>query len=200
MDTTLQFILITLLLEITPGPGVLFVLFQSAHGFRYALAGIMGLLTANLIWISLVATGLGLILTQSPVVFEAVRWCGGAYLTYLGYKILRYGVSPVRSIEGLKDKRFAHVYVQGMLTSLSNPKALLFFMALFPNFTRPEYFVVDILYFGAIKMSMLFIVMSTYALLGQRIFDILQFSRLAQIASRAFGGGIIIAAIAVVRS
>lgn len=44
METTLQFVLITFFLEITPGPAVLFVLFQSAHGFRYALAGIMGLL------------------------------------------------------------------------------------------------------------------------------------------------------------
>lgn len=198
MQSTLQFLAITFFLEITPGPAVLFVLYQSSNGFKNALVGILGLLSANMLWISLVATGLGIILTQSVVAFTAMRWFGGAYLAYLGYKILRHGLQKPSAIPGRKASKLAKVYFQGMLTSLSNPKALLFFLALFPNFTRVDHFIEDIIYFGGLKMTLLFVVMSTYALLGQRIFNTIQQSRLAQFVSRALGGGIIIAAIAVV--
>ena len=51
----------------------MFILYQSAFSFRNAVAGTLGLLTSNVIWISLVATGLGLVLTQNPSVFDALR-------------------------------------------------------------------------------------------------------------------------------
>lgn len=197
---TLQFLVLTFFLEITPGPAVLFVLYQSSNGYKNALVGILGLLSANLLWISLVATGLGLILAQSVIAFTVMRWLGGAYLAYLGYKIIRHGLQNPSMATDRKENSLAKIYLQGILTSLSNPKALLFFLALFPNFTRVDYFIQDIVYFGSLKMALLFVVMSSYALLGQRIFNMLQLSRLAQIIVRTLGGGIIIAAIAVVRN
>ena len=97
LESTLQFLAITLFLEVTPGPGVLFILYQSAFSFRNAVAGTMGLLTANVIWISLVATGLGLLLTQTPMIFNTLRYLGAAYLVYLAYNIVRYGIgNPTR--------------------------------------------------------------------------------------------------------
>ena len=146
LESTLQFLAITLFLEVTPGPGVLFILYQSAFSFRNAIAGTMGLLTSNIIWISLVATGLGLVLTQNPVVFNSLRYLGAAYLMYLAYKIMRYGISTAHVPENPQAQEYKSIwssYRQGMLTSLANPKALLFFMALFPQFTRPDYFAVS---------------------------------------------------------
>ena len=99
LESTLQFLAITLFLEVTPGPGVLFILYQSAFSFRNAIAGTMGLLTSNIIWISLVATGLGLVLTQNPIVFNSLRYLGAAYLMYLAYKIMRYGISTAHAPE-----------------------------------------------------------------------------------------------------
>jgi homoserine/homoserine lactone efflux protein len=202
LESTLQFLAITLFLEVTPGPAVLFVLYQSAFSFRNVLAGTMGLLTSNIIWISLVATGLGLVLTQTPVVFDTLRYIGAAYLIYLGYKIIRYGIGRPHADENPQAEQYKTMwssYRQGMLTSLSNPKALLFFMALFPQFTRPEYFAHDIVYFGALKMTCLAVVMISYGLMGRRLFNYMGESPKANIISRVLGGGIIVAAIAVAR-
>ncbi len=199
MELTLQFLLVTLLLEVTPGPAMLFVLYQSAFGYRYVLLAILGLLTANFIWISLVATGLGLLISQSPTAFETLRYLGAAYLLYLGYKICRYGIGKQQNKKGAKPKKYWQIYVQGIFTSLSNPKALLFFLALFPNFTEVDTFVEDILYFGGLKLLCLFVVMNAYGLIGKKIFDFVNVSRIANIVSRSLGLGVIFAAIAIAR-
>jgi homoserine/homoserine lactone efflux protein len=200
LESTLQFLAITLFLEVTPGPGVLFILYQSAFSFRNALAGTMGLLTSNVIWISLVATGLGLVLAQTPVVFDTLRYIGATYLTYLGYRIIRYGIGRPHAGENTQAGQYKSMwssYRQGMLTSLSNPKALLFFMALFPQFTRPEHFAHDIVYFGALKMTCLAVVMISYGLMGRRLFNYMGESPKSNTIYRVLGGGIIVAAIAV---
>jgi threonine/homoserine/homoserine lactone efflux protein len=72
-------------------------------------------------------------------------------------------------------------------------------MALFPQFTRPEFFIHDIFYFGAIKMLCLTVVMTSYALMGRRVFNYLGESPWTNTISRVLGGGIIVAAIAVAR-
>jgi threonine/homoserine/homoserine lactone efflux protein len=202
IEATLQFLAITLFLEVTPGPAVLFILYQSAFSFRNAVAGTLGLLTSNVIWISLVATGLGLILTQTPALFNGLRYIGALYLVYLGYKIIRYGIATPhadKNIEAPQGKSLWSSYRQGMFTSLSNPKALLFFMALFPQFTRPDYFSHDIVYFGALKMTCLAFVMIGYALMGRKLFNYMGRSSWGNVISRTLGGGIIVAAFAVAR-
>lgn len=203
LESTLQFLAITLFLEVTPGPGVLFILYQSAFSFRNAIAGTMGLLTSNIIWISLVAAGLGLVLTQNPLVFNSLRYLGAAYLMYLAYQIMRYGISTAHAPANQQAQEYKSIwssYRQGMLTSLANPKALLFFMALFPQFTRPDYFVHDIVYFGALKMLCLGTVMISYGLMSRRLFNYIGQSSWSNVISRALGGGIMIAAIAIARS
>ena len=202
IEASLQFLAITLFLEVTPGPAVLFILYQSAFSFRNAVAGTLGLLTSNVIWISLVATGLGLILTQTPALFNGLRYIGALYLVYLGYKIIRYGIATPHAdkyIEAPQGKSLWSSYRQGMFTSLSNPKALLFFMALFPQFTRPDYFSHDIVYFGALKMTCLAFVMIGYALMGRKLFNYMGRSSWGNVISRTLGGGIIVAAFAVAR-
>ena len=202
IEATLQFLAITLFLEVTPGPAVLFILYQSGFSFRNAVAGTVGLLTSNVIWISLVATGLGLVLTQTPILFDGLRYMGALYLVYLGYKIIRYGVGKPhadKNTEAAQGKSLWASYRQGMFTSLSNPKALLFFLALFPQFTRPDNFAHDIVYFGALKMACLAVVMISYALVGRRLFNYMGQSSWANVISRTLGGGIMVAAFAVAR-
>lgn len=200
MESTIQFLTIVLFLEVLPGPAVLFVLFQSSVGLRYAFVGILGLLTANVIWISLVASGLGLVLKSSPVAFGTMKWFGAAYLAYLGFKIAKNGISSSPDTDGGLRQSYWQAYLQGMLTSFSNPKALLFFMALLPSFVSESNFAADILYFGGLKMLCLFIVMGSYALVGQRFFDFLKSSTLASVVSKTLGAGIILAAIGVAKS
>ena len=200
LKSSLQFLAITLFLEITPGPGVLFILYQSGYSFKNAVAGTMGLLTSNVIWISLVATGLGLVLTQNPLLFDSLRYLGAIYLVYLAYKIIRYGIGQPQAQKNNQAgqyKSMASSYRQGIFTSLANPKALLFFMALFPQFTHPKHFVEDIIYFGALKMICLVSVMISYGLMGQRLFNYLGASSWTNTVSRVLGGGIMLAAIAI---
>lgn len=194
LEGTLQFIAITLALEVTPGPAVLFVLYQSAFGLRYALAGVAGLMTANVIWISLVATGLGLMLVTTPWLFDSVRYLGAAYLAYLGYKIARYGIGQPHAEKATKRKSKLRTYQQGIMTSLSNPKAVLFFLALLPQFARPEVFLADLAYFGTLKIIILFVVMTSFALLGRSFFNRIMDSDKARWVFRILGVGIIIAA------
>lgn len=160
------------------------------------------MLTSNVIWISLVATGLALVLTQTPSVFDTLRYIGASYLVYLGYKIIRYGIGKPHADENTHAGQYKSLwssYHQGVLTSLSNPKALLFFMALFPQFTRPEHFAHDIIYFGVLKMACLAVVMISYGLMGRRLFNYIGNSAWANTTSRVLGGGIIFAAAAVAR-
>lgn len=199
MEIVIQFLMITVLMELTPGPAMLFVLYQSAFGIRYVLLAILGLMTANLIWISIVATGVGILLTQSTTAFEVLRWFGAAYLAYMGYKICRYGIAKQQVAEGAKPKKWWKVYIQGVFTSLSNPKALLFFLALFPNFTRQEFFMQDIIFFGLLKLATLLVVMFGYGLIGKKLFAAINLSKIANLLSRSFGVGIILAAVAIAR-
>ncbi len=199
-EATIQFLLITLFLEVTPGPGVLFVVYQSSFGVKNALAGIAGLLTANLIWLTLVATGLGLVIANSPLAFNVMRWCGALYLAYLGVKIMSKGLGKPTLTAGESKTGYSSSYVKGILVSLSNPKALIFFLALFPNFARPEFFIQDMMYFGTLKMLCLVSVMGSYAFAGKQIFKYLNTSKLGNLLSKVLGGGIILAAIAVARN
>ncbi|NQZ33302.1 MAG: LysE family translocator [Oceanospirillaceae bacterium] len=199
MELTLKFLALTLLLELTPGPAMLFVLFQSSFGFRQVVAGILGLLTANLVWITLVATGLGLLITQSPMAYDTLRYLGAAYLAYMGYKICRYGIGKQSAIAGTKPKKLWQIYSQGILTSLSNPKALLFFLALFPNFASEQDFIGDIIYFGGLKLLCLSVVMLSYGLIGNKIFDYFNTSKIADVLGRFIGLGVVGAALAIAR-
>lgn len=194
LDSTFTFIAITLALEVTPGPAVLFILYQSAFGLRYALAGVAGLMTANVIWISMVATGLGLMLVTTPWLFDSVRYVGAVYLAYLGYKIARYGIGKPHAEQGTKRKSKLRTYQQGIMTSLSNPKAVLFFLALLPQFARPEAFLTDLVYFGALKIAILFVVMTSFGLLGRQVFNRIMDSEKARWVFRFLGVGIIMAA------
>jgi len=194
LDATLTFIAITLALEVTPGPAVMFILYQSAFGMRYALAGVAGLMTANVIWISLVATGLGLMLVSTPWLFTAVRYCGALYLAYLGYRIARYGIGNPKAEDGKIKKSKFKTYQQGIMTSLSNPKAVLFFLALLPQFTRPESMLPDLLYFGGLKILILLVVMTSFGFLGKKVFNRIMGSQSAKWVFRVLGVMIVAAA------
>ncbi len=196
MSSTLEFLIITFSLEILPGAAVLFILYQSILGNRYAFAGIGGLLTANLVWLSLIASGLGVVITQSPLIYEGLKWAGVLYLIYLGINMTRSGIEQAGSTntDELSEHRMLNSYVKGLLVSLSNPKALIFFLALFPNFVRPTHFMADMLYYGALKMASLAIVLTVYIFFGRAILRFIQISKYGKYLPHTLGSGIIVIA------
>ncbi|MBY6154089.1 LysE family translocator [Vannielia litorea] len=124
----------------TPGPSQLLMLSNSAtHGFGRALATAAGDLTANAL--QMVAAGLGLaaLIAASATALAVIKWAGVAYLVWLGVRMIRRAraadpaLAQARSRASLKA-----LWLQGFLTSAANPKAVVFFAALFPQFISAE--------------------------------------------------------------
>lgn len=125
-----------LLLSATPGPAVLLVVSQGIRrGYRSSTRGAAGILTGNAIYFALSAAGLGALLIASKRVFDVLQIAGALYLLLLGLKML---IKPARVEERpIEDTGDAGSFLQGLLTQLSNPKAIVFFTALLPQFIDP---------------------------------------------------------------
>ena len=125
-----------LLLSATPGPAVLLVVSQGIRrGYRSSTRGAAGILTGNAIYFALSAAGLGALLMASKRVFDVLQIAGAAYLVLIGSKML---IKPARvDPSAIEDSGSAGSFVQGLFTQLANPKAIVFFTALLPQFVDP---------------------------------------------------------------
>ena len=136
-DSFLLFVGAGLLLNITPGPDVLYIVGRSLGQGRVAGAvSALGIATGCLVHIAAGALGLSALIVAAPVAYDAVRYAGAAYLAWLGFKAL------VSRHEGLEVKSLApvpvrRIYGQGIVTNVLNPKVALFFLAFLPQFTDP---------------------------------------------------------------
>lgn len=137
------YILIASLTIASPGPGVLFTLTNTLnYNLRHAMAGIIGV-AAGMGVISIVAaSSIGAIITTSWLALLAVKIIGAAYLIYLGSKLFRSVPRAMNNNAATAGSDVApstgKSFRQGMLVSLLNPKAIVFFMALFPQFINPQ--------------------------------------------------------------
>jgi threonine/homoserine/homoserine lactone efflux protein len=123
-----------------PGPAVLLVLSQAlSRGTARAIWSILGILAANTLYFVLSATGIGAILLASYDLFFAIKWIGVGYLLWLGLgtflgrsKLLSLAPGPLVPI------RNRNLFGGGFVLQMSNPKALIFFSALLPQFIDPR--------------------------------------------------------------
>jgi threonine/homoserine/homoserine lactone efflux protein len=156
------------LLSLTPGPAVLLVVSQGMRrGFRTSTRGAGGILAGNAIYFALSAAGLGALLLASKRVFAVMQIVGAAYLVLLGLKML---VWPAREEEGDAPKEGgAGPFLQGLITQLANPKAIVFFAALLPQFVDPTRPVaVQFLVLGVISISVELPVLLMYGFAADR--------------------------------
>ncbi len=137
-----------LALNLTPGADMLFCLAQGARGGpRPALAASAGISSGSMVNVTLAGLGLGALVAGVPGAFDAIRWCGVAYLVWLAWRTLRTtlvsGVGPaVRSSRAFRD---------GLIINLTNPKVILFVLAFIPQFVNPNLPVLpQFLIFGAV--------------------------------------------------
>jgi len=127
------FLLITIVLLLTPGPIVTLVISTGAtKGMRAALATVAGTSIGNALLIAAIALGLDWVLRHAIYLFELLRWAGVAYLVWLGVRAWRSGSAP----QQLRTPRHVH-FRQGVLVALSNPKTIAFFSAFLPQFVDP---------------------------------------------------------------
>lgn len=134
------FMVSALALNLTPGPAILFILSRSfGQGRAAAVVSVLGLATASVIQAVAAAFGLAALFLYSPLAFAVVKYCGAAYLVYLGIAgFLSGGITGIAGrVEGGRRRSLANAYWQGLLTDLLNPKLLLFFFSFLPQFVDP---------------------------------------------------------------
>lgn len=134
--------LIHLLAVASPGPDFAVVVRESvAHGRKAGTYTAMGVGTAIFLHVGYSLLGIGLIVSQSIVLFNALKWAAAAYLLYIGIKALRAkpasaGDAPVNVVTGERTARGA--FTSGFITNGLNPKATLFFLSLFTVVINPH--------------------------------------------------------------
>ncbi len=194
LQTWWIFVVMTFFVSATPGPNMLLMM---SHGARFGLhAAVMtmaGCMTALLCMMSISAAGLGALLHTFPAVFDALRYLGAAYLAYLGYKLWRSALSAQSGEDVLKQetvsRRGGSFYWQGLAVAASNPKAIVFSAAFFPQFIQPDLpalpqFGILLITFTVIEVSWYLI----YALSGHKLSRYLQQSHVMKNFNRVTGG------------
>ena len=135
LDSFLLFVSAGLLLNITPGPDVAYIVGRSlAQGRPAGVVSALGISTGCLVHIAAGALGLSALMLAVPLAFDAVRYAGAAYLAFLGYRALVAGGRPME-VEALAPVPLGRIYRQAIVTNVLNPKVALFFLAFLPQFT-----------------------------------------------------------------
>ncbi len=143
------------LLAITPGPGIFYVLARSLRGGRQeGMLSAAGTFLGGLVHVAAAAFGLSAILAASAVAFETVRYAGAAYLIYLGYRMIRTRHQDDPAVEMADASR--GTFVQGITTEVLNPKTALFFLSFIPQFVSLQqgHAAAQFLLLGAISVTL----------------------------------------------
>jgi homoserine/homoserine lactone efflux protein len=158
--------------DLTPGPAVMLVISNSVkYGPRPTVATICGSLLANIFYFAVCATSLGALLLSSSELFVAVKWLGAGYLVYLGIRALlsRETVLGLPKATAFVERSKWRFFLDGVLLQLSNPKALLWFGAIVPQFIDPRQDIpLQVLILGVMGTVTEFPILLGYAFLGGR--------------------------------
>ena len=188
LHTWLLYLVAAIGLSVTPGPNSLLVLTHGAlHGHRKAVFTVGGSALGFTLLIGLSMLGIGALLQASAQALTVLKVVGGAYLVWLGIQLWRSPAIRLQADGEPTDARGAMLFRDGLLTALSNPKALLFYGAFLPQFIDPAR---DLL-MQFIIMATVFVVVEigvewALALMAHRVRGWLQ--RLGKRFNRACGG------------
>jgi threonine/homoserine/homoserine lactone efflux protein len=162
------FMLASLILLLTPGPAVLYIITRSVNqGRRAGLSSVLGIELGNSVHVLAATLGLSAILLTSALAFSIVKYAGAAYLIYLGIRTLltpiTMNATPSRSAKNLRKS-----FSQGVIVAVLNPKTALFFLAFLPQFVDSSKGSVNLQF---LFLGLIFVAMGTttdciYALLS----------------------------------
>ncbi len=200
MDLTvwITYFIATIILSLAPGPGVFSSISSGLHhGFRLGVWNGVGMQAANVILVAIVALGLGAILIASETMFTAVKWLGVAYLIYLGVVTWR---APARGFEEDRDDNARtawEVFMRGFFVNLTNPKGIIFFAAIFPQFIDvaqpqlPQYAIL-----AGTTFAVDIVVMGGYTALAAKVLRVMRDPRHLRWVNRSLGGAFVAAGVA----
>jgi len=137
MKLYLLFLLVATATVMSPGPGVVMTLTNALrYGMRGTLGGILGIAFGALLVAAISATSLGVLLAASSLAFTVLKYVGAAYLVYLGIRLWR--APPFEFAEtSAHQASFSRRFIEGVSLQLTNPKAIFFFLSVFPQFIDP---------------------------------------------------------------
>jgi homoserine/homoserine lactone efflux protein len=181
---------------LTPGPAVLFVVSHGlARGGSASLWANAGILSGNTLYFVLSALGLGALLAASHDLFTVVQYAGAVYLVYLGIVTIRgagLALKPAEDAAG--GRRGGEVIARGFALQAANPKALLFFTALLPQFVDPRQGVASqMAILAATSIAIEFVVLGMYGYLAGRIAHLARSDRFVR-ATNVVSGGLLVLA------
>lgn len=166
------YVIAILVLTATPGPSVFLCISKSVtEGFSASIYAAMGILTAIVTMLTLSFTGLGVVISSSEIAFNLIKWAGAGYLVYLGVKAItsKDNTFSIEISSKPSNSDFYSNYSSGFLVGASNPKAIIFFTALFPQFINPvEPLLFQYLVFVSTFVTLEFLWLLTYSYLGLR--------------------------------
>jgi len=201
-DSWLIFVSVAFIATVTPGPAILLVTTHSvSYGLNKSIFTIFGNISGLLLMSTLSVAGLSTILLYSTTAFIFIKFAGAIYLIYLGVKLWRFGFlgGKSKNQNRLKEKSATalSLYMQGILVSLSNPKALAFTTALFPQFIDASLplstqFTILITTFMLLSFSCLF----TYGFATTKMSKTKVTERTSNIFSKVFGSAFIASGLA----
>ncbi|WP_418926079.1 LysE family translocator [Dialister hominis] len=154
----LSFLGAAILLTLAPGPDNMYILTKSlSAGPRQGVTLAMGLATGPLWHTLLVMAGVAAFIQSSPASFMVLKYCGAAYLLYLSYGAFRSKGASIKAGDVVdKSESFAlykRGFKRGFLMNASNPKVLLFFLAILPQFVQPNGFLSPSLQIGLLGLT-----------------------------------------------
>ena len=168
----IYYTLAILILTASPGPSVLLCVTKSVtQGFNIALYTAFGSLLAIILIMTLSFTGLGLLIASSNSIFTIVKYAGAIYLIYLGFKTFTSKEENFHFEKNIKNSKKEKLssFLNGFIVGGSNPKAIIFFTALFPQFINPHsplliQYIIFVTTFAIFELSWLLF----YAYLGDK--------------------------------
>lgn len=172
LDDLLLFALTALLLVLTPGPNMIYLLSRSiCQGPGAGAVSLIGVVAGLIVHVFAAAFGLSALFLAVPFGYELLKWAGAGWLLWMAWQSVRPGSSSPFEARLLPIDPPGRLLTMGFLTSLLNPKIAVFYLSIFPQFVSPDHgsVLVQSLLLGAIQIMLSFTINLTIALCAGRL-------------------------------
>jgi homoserine/homoserine lactone efflux protein len=184
----LAYMLACWVISISPGAGAIASMSSGLnYGFRRGYWNALGLQLALLVQIGVVAAGVGVLFATTPWAFMLVKWFGVLYLLYLAYLQWKAPTQSIKIQQEQPDKSIAKLVLHGFLVNMSNPKAIVFLLAVLPQFldlSKPQW--IQYLIMAVTMITIDLIVMAGYTGLAAKVLRVLKSPKQQKVMNRTF--------------
>ncbi|WP_407303074.1 LysE family transporter [Acinetobacter sp.] len=184
----LAYMLACWVISISPGAGAIASMSSGLnYGFRRGYWNALGLQLALLVQIGIVAAGVGVLFATTPWAFLVVKWFGVLYLLYLAYLQWKARTQSIEIQQEHPDKSIAKLVLHGFLVNMSNPKAIVFLLAVLPQFldlSKPQW--IQYLIMALTMVTIDLIVMAGYTGLAAKVLRLMKSPKQQKYMNRTF--------------